>query len=140
MILETTLIKVSKMGKESYKKWYEANKERARELKRINMKRYRAENPEKHNAQSRAAKQRLRQQLLNLYGESCARCGFEDARALTLDHIKNNGAEERKELGERGVWYRALSAYMPSDYQTLCMNCQFIKRVEAGRSNQHGNG
>ncbi|AMM23207.1 hypothetical protein [Variovorax sp. PAMC 28711] len=115
----------------AYKKWYEANKETARAQKREVMKRLRAENPDKYNAQSVAAKAREREQLFEMYGHVCMRCGFSDKRALTLDHIKNNGNVERAELGERGVYRRAKASHQPGDYQILCMNCQFIKRTEA---------
>lgn len=65
-------------------------------------------------------------------------CGYSDIRALTLDHVLNNGAEERKRIGERGVYNRCLRDDVTDEYQILCMNCQFIKRVEEKRQNQHG--
>jgi hypothetical protein len=119
-----------------YKKWYESNKEHARKCKRENMRKYRAENPEKYNAQSRAAKKRIKDAVFAKYGTACTRCGFKDVRALTLDHVLNNGAKERAEIGERGVYKRAIEGH-ESEYQILCMNCQFIKRVEARHENQH---
>ena len=125
------------MSNEAYKKWYEANKERARAQKRVVMMRLRMESPEKYRAQSVAAKARERGRLFEMYGHSCVRCGFSDKRALTLDHIKNNGNTERAELGERGVYRKAKAAYQPDDYQILCMNCQFIKRTEDKTANQH---
>lgn len=125
------------MSSESYKKWYEANKEAARASKRENMRKYRAANPIKHNALSIEARRRERALLHEMYGHVCARCGFDDKRALTLDHIKNNGNVERAELGERGVYRKAKAKYQPDQYQILCMNCQFIKRIEAKRVNQH---
>lgn len=121
----------------SYKKWYERNKESARKKKAAVMRRLRAESPEKYAAQSRKAKRRLRERLLEMYGARCSLCGFSDARALTLDHVRNNGAEERRELGERGVYLRALDGGNSDDYRIICMNCQFICRHEAGRQNQH---
>lgn len=121
----------------AYKKWYEANKDKARQQKRESMKRLRAANPAKFNAQSCAAKARERAALYEMYGHTCVRCGFDDKRALTLDHIKNNGSTERAELGERGVYRRAKSAHLPEEYQILCMNCQFIKRAESWQQ-QHG--
>ena len=124
-------------SKEAYKRWYEKNKEKNREYKRLNMRKYRAENPEKHREQSRKAKKKIKDALFDMYGRECKRCGFSDERALTLDHILNNGSEERKALGERGVYYRALLPENFDEYQTLCMNCQFIKRVESKRQNQH---
>ena len=113
-----------------YKKWYEANKDRAREMKKQSMLKRRLENPDLHRKQSRDAKARLKAILFDLYGHVCARCGFDDKRALTLDHKLNNGNKERKELGERGVYVKARDNYLPNEYQTLCMNCQFIKRNE----------
>ena len=125
------------MSNAAYKKWYEANIDRARLLKRQSMRRLRAENPEKYNAQSKAAKAKERERLFEIYGHECVRCGFSDKRALTLDHIHNNGNTERAELGERGVYRKAKAFHQPDMYQILCMNCQFIKRTEDRTSNQH---
>lgn len=115
-------------AKKTYARWYERNKEKTRAQKAENMRRYRAENPEKYRAQSRAAKAALRAKLFNIYGDTCALCGFSDKRALSLDHVLKNGAFEREELGERGVYLRALKPENRSEYRTLCMNCQFIAR------------
>jgi hypothetical protein len=120
---------------EYYRNWYKKNKTRIRKYKREMMRKLRAKNPEHYRAQSRAAKKRLKDKVFDIYGSVCA-CGFSDIRALTLDHKNNNGAEERKKIGERGVYLRALRKEYRNEYQVLCMNCQFIKRVEAGRQNQ----
>lgn len=122
----------------NYAAWYARNLEKAREQKRVVMQRLRNENPEKYAAQSRKAKAVERERLHEIYGHVCAICGFSDKRALTLDHRLNNGSEERKLLGERGVYRKAKAVYAPEEYQILCMNCQFIKRVEDQRQNQHG--
>jgi len=112
-----------------YKKWYEANKEKAREKKRVVMARLRSENPEKYNEQSRKAKVKEKLKLFEMYGHQCAECGFDDKRALSLDHRLNNGNEERRELGIRGTYRKAKSFVNKDEYQILCMNCQFIKRA-----------
>ena len=111
-----------------YAKWYENNKEAARASKAANMRKYRLENPVKHAVQSVEAKRRLRARLYVIYGERCVLCGFTDKRALTLDHVLKNGASERKQLGERGVYRRALNPEFFNEYRILCMNCQFIAR------------
>lgn len=116
-----------------YKKWYEANKERVREMKRASMAKRRALNPDIHRAQYRKAKAKERSSLYAMYGHLCALCGFCDKRALTLDHKQNNGNAERAEIGERGVYRKALATYAPDEYQILCMNCQFIKHAETRR-------
>ena len=125
-------------NKMAYRKWYEKNRDSVREYKKLVMRKLRSKNPEHYREQSRQAKYRLKEKVFNLYGRKCVICGFEDIRALTLDHVNNNGAEERKIIGERGVYRRALNEKYKSEYQILCMNCQFIKRVEAKRQNQHG--
>lgn len=122
---------------EHYRKWYYKNHEKAKRLKRENMRRYRKEHPERYRKASIKAKDKLRQSVFEIYGNVCARCGFDDKRALTLDHINNNGAEERAEIGSRGSYRRAIETHLPDEYQILCMNCQFIKQIEAGRQNQH---
>lgn len=117
--------------------WYERNKEAVREVKKISMQKRREESPEIHRIQTKRAKSKLKDSLFDIYGHVCARCGFDDKRALTLDHKLNNGNVERREFGERGVYRRARDNFLPDEYQTLCMNCQFIKRVEENRQNQH---
>lgn len=62
---------------------------------------------------------------------ACVRCGFSDIRALTLDHVNGNGADDRKLRGSGGRLYFYLRRFgYPEGYQTLCMNCQFIKAHE----------
>ena len=117
------------MSKESYKKWYDKNIEHARKMKRENMQKLRAENPNKYAAQSRKAKVREKLKLFEIYGNVCVDCGFSDMRALSLDHVLNNGNKERIALGVRGVYRQAKSKHQPEKYQILCMNCQFIKRA-----------
>jgi hypothetical protein len=125
-------------NKKNYKKWYETHKDEIRAKKRDAMKLWRQKNPEKSKEQSRNAKKNLKDKVFAAYGCKCTICGFNDLRALTLDHVKNNGSEERKIYGERGVYNRSLILENKHEYQILCMNCQFIKRVESCRQNQHG--
>jgi hypothetical protein len=67
-------------------------------------------------------------------GNKCVRCGFSDIRALQIDHIRSNGAEERAAMG--GHWtYKIARVYAKiingcEDYQILCANCNWIKRAE----------
>jgi hypothetical protein len=106
----------TEIEKSRYKKWYEANKDRVKEMKKQSMLKRRQENPELHRKQSRESKARLKSALFDLYGHVCARCGFDDKRALTLDHKLNNGNKERKELGERGVYTISNSMHELSIY------------------------
>ena len=101
------------------------------------MRQYRSERPRHYAEQSRLSKRRLRIKVLDAFGRICVLCGFSDERALTLDHRLNNGAQERKALGERGVYRRALEPENQGEYRMICMNCQFIERHKSDRQNQH---
>lgn len=65
----------------------------------------------------------------------CGHCGFSDIRGLCLDHINDDGTEDRKMWGSGGRLYNNIikNGY-PSKYQVLCANCNQIKehiRVKA---------
>lgn len=65
----------------------------------------------------------LKQKLLDLYGHSCKMCGCEDEECLTLDHIFNNGSEDRKKMNNMDIYRVAVENYSPEKYQILCANC-----------------
>jgi len=78
--------------------------------------------------------ERLKKQALEHYGNgkiACVKCGFDDIRALSIDHINAGGYQHKKKLKREGQnFYRWLiSNSYPEGYQTLCMNCQWIKRA-----------
>jgi len=64
----------------------------------------------------------------------CARCGCTDIRVLTIDHIEGGGCVHRRTVLKRSggtqfyVWLKR-NGY-PSGFQVLCMNCNWIKRLE----------
>ena len=78
----------------------------------------------------------LKLKILTHYGDgkcACVLCGFDDIRALSIDHINGNGTQHRKAEGISGgrqfyVWLKKNS--LPEGYQTLCMNCQYIERSQ----------
>lgn len=123
-------------SRERYRRWYEKNKDAARERKRINMRAARARDPERYRAHGVAYRERLKRRFFEMYGDTCAGCGFDNPKALTLDHVNHNGNKERREMGERGPYRRATEKHRPEEYQVLCMNCQFIKRVDPGWENK----
>lgn len=76
---------------------------------------------------------RVKRETLSHYGGgkcACVICGETRLPCLSLDHIKGNGSEEYRKLRRRGTGlYSYLCANgFPIGYQTLCMNCQWIKR------------
>lgn len=66
----------------------------------------------------------------------CPKCNETNIKFLTIDHINNNGAEERRKLGYRGngiAFYRWLKKHnYPEGYQVLCMNCNFGRQRNNG--------
>lgn len=73
-----------------------------------------------------------KKEIFDILGRKCSWCGFDDARALQIDHINGDGYEERAKHG--GSTYRAILKKLrdgSKDYQTLCANCNAIKRYMA---------
>ena len=96
-------------------------------------------NQPKAQAKAREAENASKLVALTYYGKgkcACVNCGFTDIRALTLDHIDGGGSRERREQKrnhKQVLTGRALCRWLhlrgfPEGFQTLCMNCQFIKR------------
>jgi len=74
--------------------------------------------------------------LFSYLGGKCVKCGYDDHRALQLDHIKGNGSKTRKESGlhkNRIKYYNYLlqnPSYTLEEIQLLCANCNWVKRYE----------
>ena len=76
----------------------------------------------------------LRRSMVDALGGKCIRCGFEDIRALQIDHINGGGSEERRDKKYRGASLHkiVLESFLRGEnkYQLLCANCNWIKREE----------
>ena len=77
----------------------------------------------------------LKTEVLTHYGKgrlACVICGESRLACLSIDHIDGGGISHRKELNAYGYrFYNRLKRdHYPEGYQTLCMNCQFIKAVD----------
>jgi succinate dehydrogenase/fumarate reductase flavoprotein subunit len=114
-------------------RWNRLHPERRKEIMRTHDSKRRT--PERL-AYKRERIQDLRERVFRVYGDKCVRCGFNDKRALQLDHVLDNGAEHRRGLngaqnrGSSKVWRDAVAEYRPDLYQILCANCNWIKRAE----------
>ena len=77
-------------------------------------------------------KKSIKSKLLALFDSKCCKCGFNDQRALQIDHI--NRADLKKgnyRRGGTGLYISILNREVPrKDYQLLCANCNWIKRFE----------
>src|SRR3990167_10375303 len=88
------------------------------------------DNPDKVRAAQRKYSRNLRLQALEKLGSKCERCGFNDPRALQIDHINGGGVRERKKGTSQHVFYRSIVNGERTDLQLLCANCNWIKRAE----------
>ena len=79
---------------------------------------------------------KVRIQAIEKLGGGCIICGFDDIRALQIDHVNGNGAEERRKFdtrktenpgGNYHIYKRVLGS--PEDYQILCANHNKIKQI-----------
>lgn len=72
--------------------------------------------------------------VLTHYGNGecrCVKCGESRMACLSIDHIGGNGNAHRRIVGSGDKFYAWLRrGDYPEGYQTLCMNCQFVKRIE----------
>ena len=113
------------------KKYYKDN------LKRINH-----DKKEYHNANSQRINQRRRelhlnnkQTVIDHYGHSCKICGETRLAFLGLDHIDDNGVEDRKTNGTGGgIYERLIRENFPPGYQVLCHNHNMKKEISRKRS------
>lgn len=117
-----------------------AGKDKYRELNRA----WIDQNRERYNQAKSEYRFKLKQEAIRHYSGGsmkCAHCGFDRFDALCLDHIDDNGAEHRKELGCGGrglsagtTMYERLKAlgWLPG-LQVLCANCNTIKAINLRR-------
>ena len=103
------------------------------ERRSLRMKTYLAQNAETIHAKRRVRWRAVKKRLMDYYGGRCVGCGTTELAILTIDHVNDDGKEERARIkaieGVWGVsgapWYQKL-LLLPRrpDLQVLCWNCQ----------------
>jgi hypothetical protein len=78
---------------------------------------------------SNKSRERKRVKFITEMGGKCVKCGFSDWRALQVDHIQSDGADEREARHNTAKWYKHVLEH-PERYQLLCANCNWIKKYE----------
>lgn len=74
-----------------------------------------------------------KESVLTYYGNgkyACVRCGFDDSRALSIDHINGGGCKHKQQISNGEMYKWLMDNNYPSGYRTLCMNCQWITKSE----------
>lgn len=70
----------------------------------------------------------LRKNVIEGYGGKCVCCGNTYIPHLTIDHINNNGKEERLKYPGTQIYRRLRREnYSDPSYQILCFNCNWAK-------------
>lgn len=59
-------------------------------------------------------------------GRECVHCGFSDIRALQIDHVNSDGGFDR--ILSPAAFYKKVLDDTTGAFQTLCANCNWIKR------------
>ena len=115
------------------------------------MRNYNGRLTEKYKSQHRLAqakyKNKLKEEIITLLGSKCANPFnlnhgdfINDKRLLQIDHVKGGGRKEIKRFKNHTLYLMFVLKQIKSgskDYQLLCANCNWIKRIE---NNEKGNG
>lgn len=108
---------------------YEKNKDRQKEL----CKKWVAENKDRHNYIRKLSRQKIRLEVLNHYSNGdikCNCCGEINHEFLAIDHINNDGAENKRNgepKGGIGFYTYLRKNNYPEGFQILCHNCNMAK-------------
>jgi hypothetical protein len=73
------------------------------------------------------AKTRRRLRVIESYGGRCQCCGESRWQFLSLDHINNDGAKHRLEVGQSRVYKWAEDNGFPGTLRLLCYNCNMAR-------------
>lgn len=97
------------------------------------MRSWRGRNPDRARELCRESNARVKADVIAAYGGKCVKCGFVDPRALQVDHVNGGGHRHLKALrvskGTSFYYWLRKNGY-PTEFQLLCANCNWIKRVE----------
>ena len=89
---------------------------------------------EKRRLESNQYYNNLRGAVLQALGGKCNKCGFNDYRALQIDHVHGDGREDRKKfsMNNKSFYKNVMKDFINEGgkYQLLCANCNWIKRYE----------
>lgn len=122
---EEKRLRANEVGRASYWRNREKHLEKSRQ--------YRELPGYKERERSRTLARKLL--VLTHYGNgecACLNCGFSNIKALSIDHINGRRAvgHNKKGMGGNSIYSWLIKEGYPEGYQTLCLNCQFVKREE----------
>lgn len=80
----------------------------------------------------------LRVKVIEKLGGKCKECGFNDPRAIQIDHVENDGYIERNLITSRVTYLNKVLKDKTGKYQLLCANCNWIKRYNINMKKREG--
>ena len=114
------------------RKYYAENAEKRRECAKRSKLRNPEERAQKDAVYAKKWRAERRASIISLFGGKCCRCGFDDWRALQVDHVNGGGNKQRKSGISLWSYYDEIESGDRSKLQLLCANCNQIKRYEEG--------
>ena len=77
---------------------------------------------------------KLKEEVLNAYGNQCECCKENNPLFLTIDHINGEGNKHRKIVGSGGYkMYRWIKKNnFPKEFRILCFNCNCGRQLNNG--------
>ena len=83
----------------------------------------------------------MKREVMTHYGNgkcACVICGESRLACLSIDHINGGGTKERRDrhITSYSYYLWLKNQGYPDGHQTLCMNCQFVKRFERNENKQ----
>ncbi len=105
--------------------WAKANLERRKEINK--------RNKDKNREKMKIVYQRTKEEVVELFGGKCVKCGFSDIRALQMDHVNGKKGMPRsiRKRGGHYLYRNIITGKVSKDlFQLLCANCNWIKRAE----------
>lgn len=119
-------LKNSEIGKSAAELVKERNRERS--------KAYHIKHRDRQLDQFRARYVKERDRVFSFYGKECSCCGESELLFLTVDHIANDGCEQRKAKSSsyKRPYSWLIKNNFPAGFQTLCMNCNQGKHRNGG--------
>jgi hypothetical protein len=134
---------LGKFGKDYSNKRYNDRKDdpEFKELKSNQSKRFYKKHTTRVLEKCKKRRDDLRDQVLKAFGPWCANlwnCPIPseklDVRSLQIDHINNDGYEDRKKYKGRGAaYYKKVLAHQ-EDYQLLCPYCNWMKFIKQDKT------
>jgi len=120
-------------SKEWAQKWRQANPEKVKEIRKRWMQNHR----DVARKVERLTYASVRLEVLWAYSVDsvikCCQCGYNDIRALDIDHVLGDGASERKKWPSTKqffYWLRRQGFPDKGKYRILCKNCNWIAWIE----------